>query len=99
MNTFKLTIRIEIVDNFVICNLLLLVVILPLGKWDARMAVEDGKIEQLVSYITFFFESIMKAIRESGGKPGHPNTQFSIIVDWDGYSFKQFTNIKGTYAN
>jgi len=69
--------------------------ILPLGKWDARMAVEDGKVEQLVGYINFFFESVTKAIRNSSsGKPGHPHTQFTCIVDWDGYSFKQFTNIK-----
>ncbi|OXA42566.1 SEC14-like protein 2 [Folsomia candida] len=72
--------------------------VLPLGKWDARMAVDDGKVELLVGYINFFFESIAKGIKESSvsaGRPAsHPHTQFTCLVDWDGYSFKQFTNIK-----
>jgi len=37
----------------------------------------------------------MKAIKGTEGvSPTHPNTQFTVICDWDGYSFKQFTNIK-----
>ncbi len=62
------------------------------------MAVDDGKIEQLVGYINYFFESVSKAIKNSSGSAGrpesHPHTQFTCIVDWDGYSFRQFTNIK-----
>lgn len=67
-----------------------------MGKWDARMAVDDGKLDGLVDYINFFFESVMKAIKGVPPiSPGHPQTQFTVICDWDGYSFKQFTNIKG----
>jgi len=72
--------------------------ILPMGKWDAKLAVDDGKIDQLVAYINFCFESVIKAIKASSASAGrpasHPHTQFTTIVDWDGYSFKQFTNIK-----
>jgi len=64
-------------------------IVLPIGRWDARKAVEEGKTEQLLGYINFFFESVMKVLRESEN-----HKQFTAIVDWDGYSFSQFTNIK-----
>jgi len=72
------------------------VLVLPLGKWDARMAVDDGRVNQLMDYINYFFETTMESIRKSvSPDPQHPHTQFTSIVDWDGYSFRQFTNIKG----
>jgi len=68
---------------------------LPLGAWDLRTAIQDGKIEEMTHYIHFFFESLTAAIKKSkSGNPNHPHTQFTGIVDWNGYSFAQLTNVK-----
>lgn len=68
-----------------------------LGDWDIRKCIDHGKEEEFLHLVHYVLEEIVEAIRESNYEKSdsYPHTQFTYIVDWDGYSYTQLLNWKG----
>jgi ATP-dependent helicase YprA (DUF1998 family) len=66
--------------------------------WDIRKAVDDGRIKEFDEYFRRIFERVLEAIRncnERQGTPEKPITQFVCLVNWDNFSIRQTSNMKG----
>jgi len=71
------------------------VLVMPIGAWDIRDAMEAGRVEEFEDYINQFLETLVLQIRRSKSKhPDWPHTQISAIIDWDGFAFRQMANMK-----
>jgi len=64
-----------------------------------RKATNADKDDELSQYMTFFFETTVSKIQEQNDKKREngewPNTMWTVIVDWEGYSYAQFMHLKG----
>jgi len=70
------------------------VLVMPIGKWDIREVVEAGRIEEFEDYINKFLETLIFQIKKSKSKhPDWPHTEFTGIIDWDGFTFRQMANM------
>jgi hypothetical protein len=69
-----------------------------LGLWDIRKALDEGKEEEFLHLVNYVLEEIVQAIRESNedrAKGLFPHTQFTCLVNWEGYSYTQLLHWKG----
>lgn len=74
------------------------VLVLPLGKWNLRDAVSNGLSQRFTTYVIQCVEAVMKTVenRDSVRKPcAMPISQFSVLVDFDGFQCSQLLDIKG----
>ncbi|CAL8125439.1 unnamed protein product [Orchesella dallaii] len=70
---------------------------IPIGKWDFRKIVSQGKTEEFKLYVSYMFETIMQGMRERNLKRNPdqlPISQVTVVADWAGYSYMQLVNIK-----
>ncbi|CAL8125441.1 unnamed protein product [Orchesella dallaii] len=73
------------------------VLAIPLGKWDFREIVSQGKTEEFKLYVSYVFETIMEGMRERNLKRNPdllPISQVTVVCDWDSFSYMQLVNIK-----
>lgn len=71
--------------------------VVPVGLWDLRKVVAQGKTEEFKLYVNYIFEDICRAIKkrnQNRDRDLYPVTQFTTIMDWRGYSYMQLCSIK-----
>ena len=61
--------------------------IIPFGRWDVRKCVEDGHRDDYVKYNDHIYARLIESTQVSENS----FTQFIVIFDMAGYSFRQLT--------
>jgi len=78
------------------------VLCIPMGNWDVKKAVDDGKIEEFVLYMARIYERIVQAIKDNNERNNDPKknpiTGFLALVDWDKFSVRQTNNLKAVQS-
>lgn len=71
---------------------------LPLGRWNLRDEVSYGLSQRFTTYVIQCVEAVMKTVenRDAERKPcAMPISQFSVVVDFEGFQCSQLLDIKG----
>jgi len=76
---------------------------LPLGSWDIRKALDTEQCAEgdFFKHTCRWFEDIMRMIKESNKDKGEGewrNTQWTLIVDWQSYSYQQFMHFRAVQS-
>jgi len=72
------------------------VIVFPFGKWDVRRAVELGEADKWLRLTDQLYArglEAMNKVNEGMSPDGHPVSQMIIVVDWRGFSMRQFASM------
>lgn len=84
--------------NIELCICSSTVLMLPLGRWNLRDGVSNGLSQRFTTYVIQCVEAVMKTVenRDAVRKPcAMPISQFSVVVDFEGFQCSQLLDIKG----
>ena len=69
-------------------------ILIKFGQWDIRKAVEAGLRNEFVAYITRLFELALEIAKDLT-TPDKYVTQGVLVVDFEGFEFRQIMSKEG----
>ncbi|CAG7729228.1 unnamed protein product [Allacma fusca] len=66
----------------------------PFGKWDMKKIIDMGEGDNYFKYMCQIAESLMSKMDGKVTRSGYPVTQFVIIVDQKGLSYRQLASVR-----